>query len=83
MWSAAHASLGLAADILFLGLFLCYNIVGHIIVVTTIVNFDLYPVPALVLSIEEVSLFLLRNWSHSYVHVFTAQIYHEKHFLCP
>lgn len=54
MWSVAHVSFGLAADILFLVFFICYIIAGHVVVVTTIVNFDLYPVPALVLSIEEV-----------------------------
>lgn len=41
---------------LFLVLFICYNIAAHVVVVTTIVNFDLPPVPALVLSIEEVSI---------------------------
>lgn len=54
VWSVAHVSFGLTADILFLILFICYNVAGHVVVVTTIVNFDLYPVPALILSIEEV-----------------------------
>lgn len=35
---------------------------AHVVVVTSIVNFDLPPVPALVLSIEEVSD--MRGWQH-------------------
>ena len=54
IWAVAHFSFGLAVDTLFLLFFLTYNIAGLVTVVTTIVNFDLPPVPALVLSIEEV-----------------------------
>lgn len=58
VWARAHFTFGLAADVIFLLLFICYNIAGHVVVVSTIVHFDLFPVPALVLSIEEVSLLL-------------------------
>ncbi len=56
MWISTRASLGLAADVFFGLLFMLYNVVAHIIVVTAIVKFDLPPVPSLVLSIEEVKL---------------------------
>lgn len=55
VWSRARSALGWTADVVFLILFICYNIAAHVVVVTTIVKFDLFPVPALVLSIEEVS----------------------------
>lgn len=54
LWGALHLSLGLGADVVFLVLFVLYNVAAHAVVVSTIVNFDLPPVPALVLSVEEV-----------------------------
>ena len=65
IWASAHFSFGAAADVAFLLLFVTYNIAGHITVVTTIVNFDLPPVPALVLSIEEVYTNLLDSYPPS------------------
>ncbi len=54
MWT--RPLLGFASDVFFLLFFIVYNIIGHVVVVTSIVNLDLPPVPALVLSIEEVNV---------------------------
>lgn len=54
MWEVAHTSLGHIADLFCIFLMIVYNIVAHAAVVTAIVNFNLPPVPALVLSVEQV-----------------------------
>ena len=54
MWEVARTSLGHVADVFCIFLMVVYNIVAHAAVVTAIVNFNLPPVPALVLSIEQV-----------------------------
>ena len=55
VWTICHPIFGFAADTTFIALFIFYNVFAHVAVVTTIVNFNLPPVPALVLSIEQVS----------------------------
>ena len=54
MWEVARTRLGRVADVFCIFLMVVYNFVAHAAVVTAIVNFNLPPVPALVLSVEQV-----------------------------
>ena len=54
MWEVARTRLGRLADVGCIILMVLYNFVAHAAVVTAIVNFNLPPVPALVLSVEQV-----------------------------
>ena len=68
MWEVARTRLGRVADVLCILLMVVYNFVAHAAVVTAIVNFNLPPVPALVLSVEQVRVrihFLKRYVLHN------------------
>ena len=75
--------LGRLADISCIVLMVVYNVVAHAAVVSAIVNFNLPPVPALVLSVEQV-----RGQPPSLTSVNccwccpTASIYNEELFIC-
>lgn len=73
--------LGRVADVSCIVLMVVYNIVAHAAVVSAIVNFNLPPVPALVLSVEQVSGQLPSL--ASVIIVFpTATLYNEELFIC-
>ena len=55
LWVWLRSSFGRLADVLFVCLLGIYYMVAHVAVVTSIVQFDLPPIPSLVLAIEQVS----------------------------
>lgn len=54
MWEVSRIRLGRLADVSCIVLMVLYNVVAHAAVVSAIVTFNLPPVPALVLSVEQV-----------------------------
>ena len=54
-----HPRLGRIADSAAIAIALLYNILAHCAVVISIVNFDLSPIPALLLALEQVCLQVL------------------------
>ena len=56
LWEALHPRLHTCIDILFIVVLILYNMAGNVVVVLAIVSFNLPPVPALVLSVEQVGL---------------------------
>ena len=85
LWQRLHTACGWAVNVPFIFLFALYNIVAHCAMLYCIVTFDLPPVPALFLSIEQVlSLSLSLSLSLFQFSVFfpIASIHHEILFLC-
>lgn len=62
LWEVARTRLGRVADVVCIILMIVYNLVAHAAVVTAIVNFNLPPVPALVLSVEQLR-FTMKSYS--------------------
>ena len=76
--------LGRVADVFCIILMVVYNIVAHAAVVSSIVNFNLPPVPALVLSVEQVRGQLPSLASvNCYCCLTTASLYNEELLFCP
>lgn len=80
MWQVARIRLGRLADVGCIVLMVLYNLVAHAAVVTAIVNFNLPPVPALVLSVEQVRVHGAYNRFD--VSSLLASIYDEELLVC-
>ena len=55
IWAALHQRGGVLVDTFAVTLAISYNVLAHCAVVLAIVNFDLPPIPALLLALEQVS----------------------------
>jgi sterol O-acyltransferase len=61
-WKALWPTVGRLASLLFAILFIAYNVAAHTVTVYTITHFDLPPVPALFLSVEQLR-FTMKSYS--------------------
>ena len=76
LWSALWPTCGRLANLVFILFFLAYNIAAHTFTVYSITHFDLPPVPALFLSVEQL------RWtmkSYSFIRENVYKVLHPWH----